>query len=200
MNTEQNHTNHEHHIRIHKKVKRLKYKNIAIFFLTIIVLVIISRSPYAKDISETFSTLGYFSVFIAGFFYVSTFTIAPSAVLLFMSAQHLNPILSALVAGFGSMLGDYVMFRFFKDKLFEEIKPILKNLPGKNFNKILHSPFFIWLAPVLGAILIASPVPDEVGISLLGVSKLKNWQFLLLTFCLDTIGLLAIISISRVLQ
>ncbi|MEN9561421.1 MAG: hypothetical protein RIQ56_694, partial [Candidatus Parcubacteria bacterium] len=50
-----------------------------------------------------------------------------------------------------------------------------------------------WFAPVLGAIIILSPLPDEFGLALLGFSKLKIWVVLLLAFVLNAIGIYALL-------
>ena len=50
---------------------------------------------------------------------------------------------------------------------------------------------------VMGAIIIASPFPDEVGISLMGISQLKNWQFLVISFLLNSLGILFVVTIAK---
>ncbi|MEK7660290.1 MAG: hypothetical protein AAB343_03750 [Patescibacteria group bacterium] len=49
----------------------------------------------------------------------------------------------------------------------------------------------------MGAIIIASPFPDEVGISLMGISQLKNWQFLVISFLLNSLGILFVVTIAK---
>jgi uncharacterized membrane protein YdjX (TVP38/TMEM64 family) len=47
---------------------------------------------------------------------------------------------------------------------------------------------------VLGAIIIASPLPDEMGVGLMGISKLKTSQFILLSFVLNAIGIFIVVT------
>jgi hypothetical protein len=97
----------------------------------------------------------------------------------------------------GAVIGDYIIFRFLRDRVFEEVEPIFMKLGGSHISRILSTPYFAWLAPVLGAIIIASPFPDEIGVSLMGISKLRNWQFLTLSFVLNSLGILFIVIIAQ---
>lgn len=136
---------------------------------------------------------------MAGTFFVLTFTVAPAGVVLFNLAEIYNPYLVALVAGLGAVVGDYIIFRFLKDAVFEEIKPVFMKLGGTHMSRLMSTPYFAWLAPVIGAVIIASPFPDEIGIGLMGISKLKNWQFLVVSLLLNSLGMLAIVVIAKIL-
>ena len=59
---------------------------------------------------------------------------------------------------------------------------------------LIHTKYFSWTLPVLGAVIIASPLPDEMGVGLMGISKLKTSQFILLSFVLNSIGIFIIVS------
>ncbi|MFA6297024.1 MAG: hypothetical protein WC629_00465 [Candidatus Paceibacterota bacterium] len=143
------------------------------------------------------SKFGYVGSFFAGIFFVSTFTVAPASIVLFKLAQLYSPIAVAITAGLGAVIGDYLIFRFLKDNVFAEIKPIFMMLGGSSLSRLISTPYFAWLAPVLGALIIASPFPDEIGVGLMGISKLKNWQFLAISFLLNSLGILLIITIAK---
>lgn len=140
---------------------------------------------------------GYIGAFVAGIFFVSTFTVAPAGVALFHLAEFLNPLGIALCAGAGAVLGDYLIFRFFKDRVFDEIRPIFAHLGDHAIMRIWSTPYFAWILPVVGALIIASPFPDEIGIGLMGISRMKNWQFLALTFVLNSAGIFFIVTLAR---
>jgi len=156
-------------------------------------------TPFVKNIISDIGNLGYLGAFITGIFFVSTFTVAPASVVLFYLVKELAPLEVALLAGLGGVVGDYIIFRFLKDRVFEELKPIFMKLGGVRLSHLISTPYFAWTAPVLGAVIIASPFPDEIGVGLLGISKLKNWQFLTLSLVLNSLGILAIITLARVL-
>jgi hypothetical protein len=182
-----------------EKYKHWKLKNTFLLVVSIALLFYFSNSFFVKNIIHTIGTLGFLGAFIAGAFFVSTFTVAPASFVLFYLTKELDIFGVVVFAGLGAMLGDYVIFRFLKDKVFEELKPIFTKLGGSYFSKLFSTPYFAWLGPVIGAIIIASPFPDEIGIGLLGITKLKNWQFLVLSFILNSLGIFLIVALSNLL-
>lgn len=182
---------------LYRKYKNWKYKNTFFLIVSLVVLFYITGTTFGQQVIHSISKLGYIGSFIAGIFFVSTFTVAPAGVVLFKLGQLYNPFLIALTAGLGAVIGDYLIFRFLKDNVFEEIKPIFMKLGGSSISRIISTPYFAWLAPVFGALIIASPFPDEIGVGLMGISKLKNWQFLTISFLLNSLGILLIITISK---
>ncbi|MFH1233399.1 MAG: hypothetical protein V1649_01970 [Patescibacteria group bacterium] len=183
-----------------KENKIWKFKNTIMLFLSIILIAIFINTPFIKNIIHSIGELGFFGIFLTGIFFVSTFTVVPAGIVLFFLARELNPFIIAIIAGLGAVLGDYLIFRFLKDKIFEELKPIFEKFRGPRLLQLLATPYFAWLAPVLGAIIIASPFPDEIGIGLMGLSKLKNWQFLLISFVLNSVGILIIITFANLAE
>lgn len=182
-----------------KNYKNWKWKNTFLLILSIGILFYFADSTFVREVIHRVSYLGFWGAFLAGIFFVSTFTVAPAGFVLFYLAQELNIWGVAIYAGLGATLGDYIIFRFLKDKVFEELRPIFAKLGSSQISRLFSTPYFAWLAPVFGAIIIASPFPDEIGIGLLGISKLKNWQFLSLSFILNSSGILLIIIFSNLL-
>lgn len=183
--------------RLVERYKAWRYKNSAFLAISLIIFFFLADTPFIDNFIRRVGNLGYFGAFLAGVFFVSTFTVAPAGVILFHIAQILNPFGVAIVAGLGAVLGDYAIFRFLKDRIFDELKPIFSKLGGTHFTRLISTPYFAWLAPFVGAIIIASPFPDEVGIGLMGISNLKNWQFLAISFTLNSLGILLIMTIAR---
>ena len=181
------------------KYKNWKFKNTGFLVLSLILFFYFADAPFVKNVIGSIGNLGYLGAFLTGIFFVFTFTIAPASVVLFFLAQELNPFGIALVAGLGGVMGDYIIFRFLKDRVFEELKPIFINLGGPRLSHLLATPYFGWVAPVVGAIIIASPFPDEIGIGLMSITKLKNWQFLVLSLILNSLGIFIIISLAKIL-
>ncbi len=182
---------------IYQKWKHWHYHNTFFLVLSVIVFILLADSPEIKNTISWIGNLGYIGAFLAGILFVSIYTVAPASVLLFYLADTLNPLGIALSAGLGGMAGDYLIFRFLKDRVFDEIKPLLTNHGGKQLIRLFHTPYFAWVVPIIGATIIASPLPDEVGLGILGLSKIKAWQFLALTFLLNSVGIFLIISASK---
>jgi len=177
-----------------------KYKNLTLFFISLLGAYFLSRFETFHTFLLSLGELGYLGAFIAGILFVSTFTVATGAVILLVLAETLSPLEIGLIAGLGAVVGDFAIFRFIKDSLTEEILPIYRLLGGGHITKVLHTKYFSWTLPVIGAVIIASPLPDEVGVSLMGISKMKTYQFVLLSFILNAIGISLVVSASNIIK
>lgn len=181
-------------------IKNLKYPNLIILFGVIFLTVIFYNFGFLDSWVKSLENLGYLGAFILGMVFVSSFTVVPSAAMLVLMSQDMNILAVSLFAGLGGMAGDYLIFRFVKDELADELREIFRMVSGNGFSKfknIIHTGYFAWLGPVIGAAIIASPFPDELGVGLLGIYKLDNKRFMAITLVLDTIGIFLLLSASR---
>lgn len=177
-----------------KRFKDFKYKNLTLVFLSILLAINLSRFDF---MSQFLFNLGHFALigpFIAGVLFVSTFTAAIGITILLDLAKTLSPLQIALIAGAGAVVGDFVFFHFFKSNLLSEIKYIYNKFGGQRLTVILHHRYLAWSLPLIGAFIIASPFPDEIGVSLMGLTRMKNYQFLLLSFALNSTGIFILVS------
>lgn len=166
-----------------------KYPNITAVFLGVIIALILINTGYTEVFINQLGALGYLGVFIVGFFFVSTFTVIPAAALMFIFAQTYDPWAVSIIGALGGVIADYFGYIFIRDRLFAELKPLLKSAhlyPRFNF---VHSKYFGYLAPVVGAIIIASPLPDEPGLALLGTKKFNKWLFFSVVFLINIVGI-----------
>lgn len=178
-----------------------KYKNLTFVFLGILLAFILSRIEAFHAFLLHLGSLGYLGAFLAGILFVSTFTVATGAVILFILAETLSPLEIGIVAGLGAVFGDFTIFRFVKDNLTDEFEDIYNNVDSRHhLIKLLHSKYFSWTLPIIGALIIASPFPDELGVTLMGISKMKIYKFLLVSFILNAIGIFLVVSASLVIK
>lgn len=137
--------------------------------------------------------------FAAGFFFTSAFTIAPAAVVLAKLSATVSPFAVAFFGALGAMCGDLAIFLFIRDRLAEDIKGFFRGRAARRFLNSFHLGFWKWLAPLLGALIIASPLPDELGLSLLGLSRTRVAILLPLAFIMNFLGILAVAGITALL-
>lgn len=187
------------HKDVNKAWRRWRYKNTLLLIASLVAFYFLARTPWLQSGIKEIGNLGYLGAFIVGIFFVSTFTVVPASVVLFKLADNLHPVEVAVLAGLGAMLGDYVIYRFMKDRIFEELAPLFQKLHKNYLRTLFKSPYFSWLLPVIGAAIIASPVPDEAGVSILGLSKIRPWQFFLVTFTLNAIGIFLVVSAAKII-
>ncbi len=135
--------------------------------------------------------------FIAGMFFTSVFTLAPASISLIHIAEG-SPVSGVVIFGaIGAMCGDLILLFFIRDRFADDVMKVLKPSTVKYILKSLHFGFMKWLSPIIGAIIIASPLPDEFGITLLGMSKVKLSIFLPLAFIMNALGIYLLIGFSN---
>lgn len=134
--------------------------------------------------------------FVAGIFFTSIITVAPAAVVLAKIAEHTPYLQVAIFGGLGAMFGDLLIFLFIRDRLSEDIMKAFKPKLLKHIISSFHFGFLKWLAPIVGALFIALPLPNEIGLTLLGVSRINTFLLIPLSFILNAVGILTIIWLN----
>jgi hypothetical protein len=184
-----------------KQLKRWKYKNLTFFFLSLLLAFFIFQNEAVHSYLQHLGKLGYIGAFLSGILFVSTFTVSSSMIILLVLAETLSPLEIGIVAGAGAVVGDLIIFRFVKNDMAREMKQIYHLFDKKHhIKKVLHTKYFSWTLPVVGALMIASPLPDELGVSLMGLSKLHTSKFLVLSFLLNSLGILFVVVASLVIK
>lgn len=172
----------------------MKHKNILLLLLGILLAFFFSANSAFRDFLLKLGDFGYLGAFLAGMLFVSTFTIVTGALIILTLAKTLSPAGLILAAGLGAVIGDLLIFRFVKDDVAAEITPIYDQIAGNHFRKLFHTRYFAWTLPVVGALIIISPLPDELGVSLLGLSEVKIRKFLLISLASHSVGMFLLVS------
>ncbi len=139
------------------------------------------------------------ATFIGGFFFTSAFTIAPAAFVLAALAKTVSPFWLAFWGACGALCGDLTIFLFVKDRFAKDIVDVVKISKAKKFLHFFKKGFFRWLSPLIGAIIIASPLPDEVGITMMGLSKTRTSLLIPISFCMNFLAVLLIAKVAGAL-
>lgn len=175
-----------------RKLKKLILKT-AVFILSLSFAWWLIKSGYLQSLVETIIPLRFVSEIVAGVLYTSFLSAPVSLAMLVILAQENNPIITALLAGMGAALGDILMIKFFRGNLYSDLNRVSKLMGFEKFNIILQKLHLSFALPLVGAIIVASPFPDELGLFLLGASKLRYREIALLTYILNTTGILLIV-------
>lgn len=170
-----------------------RYKFTIGFVLSIIIAIILHARGIFDVLIDAMNSYGYIGALIVGLFYSSSFT-SPLAALFFVNlGEHLNPLPVALLGGIGAMMGDMVLYTIIKASVIDEIKALAAYLfPFRRrtrMERMTRHRVFLWTVPFLASILIASPLPDELGIALFGFINFKPRYLSLLSFLLNTAGI-----------
>lgn len=184
-----------------KFLKKIQYPKLLVLLLCITTAYILFRVDFFKEFAGIFNSHGYISVFLAGVLFAYGFT-APFAVGFFVSlAAQVNIFIAAPLAGAGALIGDLVIFqlirtsfqdefdRFKLSRLFQKIRAMFDNHFSDKLKK-----YVLWS---VAGFLIASPLPDEFGVSLIsGFTNLDKKVFIAISFLLNTMGILFIFALA----
>lgn len=172
-------------------------RDLEIIILSIVIAVILAKTGVLRDLLTSTQEWRFAGSLLAGMFFVSIFTAAPAAVVLVGIAQSNSVWEVALFGGIGALIGDLLIFRFIKDRLAEDIRWLIMKTKQERLVSIFRLKLFRWLVPFIGALVVASPLPDEIGLTMMGLSKMKTAVFIPISFTLNFLGILVIGLIAR---
>ena len=160
--------------------------------VSVVVAAYIVKSGVVHEVIPHLHSWAYFGSFVAGILFTSMFTAVPAAAVLAELAQTDSIFAVAFFGGLGAVVGDYILFRLVRDTIAEDVRYLMKHSHFFRVPVIFRTHLSHWMLSLLGGVIIASPLPDELGLALLGVSKIKDRYFLPLVFVFNALGILAI--------
>ena len=172
-------------------------QDFAIVILSIFVALFIVESGIMRNILSA-SSAHWLESFIAGIFFTSVFTTAPAIVVLAEIAANDAILVTAFWGALGALAGDFLIFHFVRDRLAEDLMDFIKK-GHPRLKAIARSRAYKRFLPFLGALIIASPFPDELGLIMLGASHIEPKKFVVISFVFNFLGILAIALVSRAL-
>ncbi len=172
-----------------KTIKRYewRYHNIILLSASVIAAYYIMRNEVAQELISGLGDLGYIGAFFGGLLFSYGLTTAPAFAILFLLGKSLNPIVIALIGAMGSVVSDYIIFKFVRDRLSRDIMFLLKDLGIRLHILKVHR----WksLVPILAGFIIASPLPDELALALLGGVHFDTRKFIAYAYAFNAIGI-----------
>ena len=200
-----------------KKIEnyRWKYSNLLLLGLSIVFAYHMLKNPQIVAFIENLGSFGYPASFIAGMLFSYGITTAPATIALFTLGKTLNPFLIAGIGAAGAVISDYIIFRIVRDKLLDEIKLFSKEI--RNLTKPVSHLFFweelrvriwnavsrskIWnqIVPLIAGLIIASPLPDEIGVALFCAIKFKPKKFILWAYVFNFVGISIVAYSARII-
>lgn len=173
-------------------------RDLVIIFVSIVIAVFLQKSGILSDLVHSAQEVEFIGSVIAGLFFTSIFTVSIAAAVLGEIVVESESIIQvAFFGALGGVVGDLVIFNFVKDSLTEDVEFLFHKIKNQGLISVFHHRLLKWLVPLIGALVIASPLPDELGISMLGFAKLKTWLFIPISFVFNFLGILIIGFIAK---
>jgi len=165
--------------------------------LSFAVALILFAERLVAPIHDTLVVLGYSGIFLSGFLYSYAFTAAPAAAILLILAKEQNLLIAGLIAGVGALLSDLFIFHFMRHFFSDEVQKLSNEKIVQFAQKRVPSSIRKYLFASLAAFLIASPLPTEIGATLMAsIKSISTRKFAIIAYFLHTGAIFVILLIG----
>lgn len=184
------------------RVKTLVLNGLAgdllIIAASILLAVLLAQSGLITKLLASTYSMNILGSFIAGLFFTSFFTTAPAIVALGELSLVNELLIVASVGAIGATLGDLVIFHFIRDRFSDHLMEVIKHEGwGRKTRALFKNKLARLVTPFLGFLIISSPLPDELGVSLLGFNKIKLAMFIPISYCANFVGIVVVGLVAR---
>jgi len=144
------------------------------------------------------------AVVVGGILFSTGFT-APFGIAVFVElADTFHPFLGALLGGLGSLLADLFIFQIVRfESMRHEFEKLNRTWILLRIKYLFHHPLMpeivrIYALWSFAGIIIASPLPDELGIMMIGgLGSIHPTRFAVICYIANTVGILLIMLGAR---
>lgn len=172
--------------------RRFEYKHTTLATISVVVFILALDTALVQAALHYIEDQGLIGVFIAGAMFTSFFTTAPAIAIFILIAKDYNPLVIGLVGGLGSLVGDWIILKVFEERIAYELKPLIRKFHLVGFFRRLRRKKEQERTLLLGMLAIISPLPDELGIALLGLSKLPILTLFTIIYVLNSLGIMIV--------
>lgn len=202
---------HESHRRIHKKIRKhapnsvrkakkifsFKYPKLFLLISLIALAYYIFSFPFVSTWIEVFNRLGHLGVFVSGLLTGLGFA-APFGFGLLAKMDPQNILFASLIGGFGATIADLLIFKTIKCSFMDEFKRLEKTKVIHEIEEIVkknkHVLIRHYLLYIFAGLVLATPLPDELGVSMLaGLTTIKPLKLAVIGFILHSTTTLGIL-------
>ncbi len=172
-------------------------RDLLVVAISVLFAILLAKSGILDSLFSAVSGHYVLASFVAGLFFTSSFTTAPAIVVLSRLCTAFPSLHVALAGALGALVGDLLIFSLIKSHVAEDVAYVLSKAKIKRIAHALRYHTVRWLMALVGALIIASPLPDELGLALMGVSRLATWKFCLTSYCFNFLGIALIGFVAR---
>lgn len=156
--------------------------------------ILLSRLGVFERLLELSGGFQLIGIFIAGFFYTSALTIAPATVALAELSVGSSPLLVALVGAVAATIADLILMTIVKREE-GDVEEVLRHYHLSRVRRFSHLPLVRLGMGIVGFLAIASPLPDELGLALMGASGVRPTIFAGLSYLANFVGIFVLSSV-----
>jgi hypothetical protein len=191
----------EHHPAGTKKARKIfsfKYPKLLLLIIFIGLAYYFFSTPFTLTWIDSFDKAGYHWVFISGALTSFGFT-APFGFGFLTKLIPESILLATLIGGVGALIADLMIFHTIKFSFTNELKSLEKTKAIQEIESIVkknkHVRVAHYLLYLFAGIMIISPLPDEIGVSMLaGLTTINPLKFAVVSFFLHSLAIFSILS------
>ena len=176
----------------------IKYPKLTLFIISVILVYFFFSGLAYKPLYDILIFMGYFGTFLAGLLYPYALTSAAGTGILLILAKEQNLLLAGIIAGIGALISDLLIFLFIKHGFWDEVQKLSKETVVRTFNRWIPDSVRVYLVATFAGILIASPLPTEIGIILMAsIKNMSIKKFIILVYFLHASAIFIILLIGN---
>ncbi len=174
------------------------YPKLTIYVVAVFVAYFVFQIPAVNNTVSSFESI-YLPIFFGGLLFSAGFT-TPIATGFFLALDPANIYAASLVAGIGALIADLGIFSFVRLSFMDEFKKMKNSTLIKHIisgaESIVPKKLRSFLVYILVILIIASPLPDEIGVAMLaGFTRIHPYGFALISYIGNTLGIYLLLSI-----
>jgi hypothetical protein len=180
-----------------------EYPKLLFICATFICAFVLLRLGYFDWLDQLRGNGDIMTLFVAGFFMSISFTAAFGLAALIELAPFVNPLVAVPVATMGALCADLLLFSFLRVSVEDEIQKLRESRVGRWFHAKLHhesipSTLREYILLSVAGLVIASPLPDELGVSMLSASHdVQPRKFVIFCYVVNAFGIWIILMAAR---
>lgn len=191
---------HYYYKRMHPFKYLEKYPKFLLLFITFLIAYLLFYGKDYGPFRDFIASLGYPGTFVAGMLFTYGFTAAPATAIFLILSQHQNIYIASMIGGLGALIGDLFIFSFIRQSFIDEIRKLSREKIVQYFNGKSPSIIKKYLLPVVAGFIIASPLPDEIGVTMLAASRVISTKvFSVISYLLNTAGIFALLYLGKII-
>jgi hypothetical protein len=176
---------------------KIKYPKLSLFVISVILVYFLFSGLAYSPLHNALIFLGYFGTFLAGLLYPYALTSATGTGILLILAKEQNLLLAGFIAGIGALISDIFLFLFVRHGFSDEVQKLSSETVVRAVSRRIPDSVRVFLLATFAAILIASPLPTEIGMMLLtSIKHISVKKFVVIAYILHASAIFIILLIG----
>jgi hypothetical protein len=175
----------------------IRYPKLSLYVISVILVYFLFSGYAYEPLHSILAFIGYFGTFFAGLLYPYALTSTTATGILLILGKQQSILVAGIIAGFGALISDIILFFFITRGFGDEIQKLSKEKFVQTLNRLIPDSVRVYLLAGFAVILIASPLPTEIGIMLMAsIKNMSVKKFAVIVYILHLSAIFIILLIG----